>query len=71
MEELGGELKTASPRDYATGTPQLINYGSKYDNKGKKKWIGIAFDSWLNTLLIGHLFGKLKETVHSLIEDYS
>jgi hypothetical protein len=71
MEKLGGELKIASPTDYAAGTPQLINYGNKYDKKGKKKWIGIAFDSWLNTLLKGKLFGTLKETVYSLIEDYS
>jgi hypothetical protein len=71
MEKLGGELKIASSSDYSAGTPQLINYGNKYDKKGKKKWIGIGFDSWLNTLLKGKLFGTLKETVYSLIEDYS
>lgn len=71
MEKLGGEIKIASPTDYCAGTPQLVNYGNKYDKKGKKKWIGIAFDSWLNTLLKGKLFGTLKETVYSLIEDYS
>jgi hypothetical protein len=71
MEKLGGELKIASPTDYSAGTPQLIEYGNKYDKKGKKKWIGIGFDSWLNTLLKDKLFGTLKETVDSLIEDYS
>ena len=71
MEKLGGELKIASPTDYCAGTPQLINYGNKYDKKGKKKWIGIGFDSWLNTLLKGKLFGTLNETLNSLIEDYS
>lgn len=71
MEKLGGELKIASPADYSAGTPQLIEYGYKYDKKGKKKWIGIGFDSWLNTLLKDKLFGTLKETVDSLIDDYS
>mgnify|MGYP003607106303 CR=1 FL=1 len=71
MEKLGGEIKIAPPTDYCAGTPQLVNYGNRYDKKGKKKWIGIAFDSWLNTLLKGKLFGTLKETVYSLIEDYS
>lgn len=71
MEKLGGELKIASNTDYSAGTPQLIEYGNKYDRKGKKKWIGIGFDSWLNTLLKDKLFGTLKETVDSLIEDYS
>lgn len=71
MDKLGGELKIASPTDYVAGTPQLVNYGNKYDKKGKKKWIGIGFDSWLNTLLKGKLFGTLKEVVYSLIEDYS
>ena len=36
MEKLGGELKIASPSDYSAGTPILVNYGNKYDNKGKK-----------------------------------
>jgi hypothetical protein len=71
MNKLGGELIIASPSDYSAGTPQLINYGNKYDKKGEKKWIGIAFDSWLNTLLLGRLFGTLNETVSSLIDDYS
>jgi hypothetical protein len=70
MDKLGGELIIASKTDYSAGTPLLINYGNKYDKKGKRKWIGIAFDSWLNTLLKGKLFGTLEETVISLIEDY-
>jgi len=71
MEKLGGELKIASSSDYSEGTPQLVNYGNRFDKKGKKKWIGISFDSWLNTLLKGKLFGTLNETVNSLITDYS
>jgi hypothetical protein len=71
MEKLGGELKIASPTDYSDGTPQLINYGNRYDKKGKKKWIGIAFDSWLNTHLKGLNNFSLKEKVDSLIKDYS
>lgn len=71
MEQLGGELKIASPSDYSDGTPQLINYGNRYDKKGKKKWVGIAFDSWLNTHLKGLNNFSLKEKVDSLIKDYS
>jgi hypothetical protein len=37
MEKLGGELNIASSSDYSAGTPQLIEYGNKFDKKGKKK----------------------------------
>jgi hypothetical protein len=46
MDKLGGELIIASKTDYCAGTPQLINFGNRFDKKGKKKWIGIAVDSW-------------------------
>lgn len=69
--KLGGELKIASATDYSAGTPQLINYGNKYDKNGKKKWVGISFDSWLNTHLKGLNNFSLKEKVESLIKDYS
>jgi hypothetical protein len=69
--KLGGELRIAPKNDYCEGTPQLINYGNKFNKKGEKKWIGIGFDSWLNTLLSKRLFGTLNETIISLIADYS
>ncbi len=71
MEELGGELKIASPSDYSAGTPQLINYGNKYDKKGKRKWIGIAFNSWLESHLLKKNNYSLDEKVKMLIKDYS
>jgi hypothetical protein len=71
MNKLGGELIIASPSDYSAGTPQLINYGNRYNKKGKKQWIGIGFDSWLETLLMRKMFGTLKETVDYLISQYS
>lgn len=71
IEKLGGELKIASPTDYADGTPQLVNYGYKFDKKGKKKWIGIAFDSWLNSHLDGVNNFSLKEKVENLFKNYS
>ena len=44
IEELGGELQIALKNDYSEGTPQLINYGNRFDKKGKRKWIGISFN---------------------------
>ena len=70
MDRLGGELIIASKSDYSAGTPQLINYGSKYDKKGKKKWIGIGFNSWLDTHLLKKQNFTLKEKIEMLIKDY-
>jgi hypothetical protein len=71
IEKLGGEIIIASKSDYSAGTPLLINYGNRYDKKGKRKWIGIAFDSWLNTHLKGLNNFSLKEKIDNLIKDYS
>lgn len=71
MEQLGGELKIASPSDYSAGTPQLINYGRRFDKKGKRKWIGIAFDSWFESHLTKNNLVSLNGKIKKLIEDYS
>lgn len=71
MDRLGGELKIASPTDYAAGTPQLVNYGNKYDKKGKKRWIGIAFDSWLESHVSKKNLVSIKGKVDNLIKDNS
>lgn len=71
IEKLGGELKIASASDYAAGTPQLINYGNRFDKNGKRKWIGIAFDSWLESHINKKNLVSLKGKVDKLIEDYS
>jgi hypothetical protein len=71
MDKLGGELIIAPPSDYAAGTPQLINYGNKYNKKGKRKWIGISFDSWLESHLLKKNNFTLGEKVKMLIDDYS
>lgn len=71
IEKLGGELKIASPTDYVAGTPQLINYGNRFDKKGKKKWIGIGVDSWFYCVIEKKMLGTLKGTVEHIIEYYS
>lgn len=71
MEKLGGELRIAPKNDYCEGTPQLINFGHKLDKKGKKKWIAIGFDSWLNGVIENKLLGSLDGTVKHIIEYYS
>lgn len=71
MDKLGGELKIASPTDYVAGTPQLINYGNRYDKKGKKKWIGIGFDSWLHSHITKNALVSLNGKIEELIEKYS
>jgi hypothetical protein len=71
IQKLGGNLQIAPKNDYCEGTPQLINYGNRFDKKGKKKWIGIGFDSWLNTHLKKANNFTLNEKIISLIEDYS
>lgn len=69
MDRLGGDLKIAS--DYAAGTPQLINYGNKYDKNGKKKWIGISFNSWFEAHLKKNNLVSLRGKIDNLIKDYS
>lgn len=71
MDKLGGELKIASASDYSAGTPQLINYGNKYDKKGKKKWIGIGLNSWFESHLNKNNLVSLKGKIDNLIKDYS
>lgn len=71
MNKLGGELIIASKTDYCAGTPQLINFGNRFDKKGKKKWIGIAVDSWFVGVTEKKMLGTLKGTVEHVIEYYS
>lgn len=71
MEKLGGELRIAPKNDYCEDTPQLINFGNKFDKKGKRKWIAIGFDSWLNGVVEKKLLGTLKGTIEHVIEYYS
>ncbi|MNL48214.1 hypothetical protein D3C87_1710540 [compost metagenome] len=71
MNKLGGELIIASKTDYCAGTPQLINFGYRFDKKGKKKWIGIAVDSWFIGVVENKLLGTLKGTIEHIFEYYS
>ncbi|PAM94913.1 hypothetical protein B4N84_10740 [Flavobacterium sp. IR1] len=71
IRELGGELQIAPKNDYSEGTPQLINYGNRFDKKGKRKWIGISFNSWLESHISKKNLVSLKGKVNKLIEDYS
>lgn len=71
INKLGGELILASKNDYCTGTPLLINYGNRFDKKGKRKWIAIGVDSWFNVITNKKMLGTLKGTVEHLIEQYS
>ena len=71
MIKLGGELRIAPKNDYCEDTPQLINFGNKFDKKGKRKWIAIGFDSWLNGVVEKKLLGTLKGTIEHVIEYYS
>lgn len=71
IEKLGGELQIAPKNDYNEGTPLLINYGKRFDKKGKQKWIGIALDSWIESHIKKKNLVSLKGKVEKLIEDYS
>ena len=71
IKELGGELQIAPKNDYSEGTPQLINYGNRFDKNGKRKWIGISFNSWLESHVNNKNLVSLKGKVEKLIEDYS
>lgn len=71
MDRLGGDLIIATDSDYAAGTPQLINFGNRYGKNGKKKWIGISFDSWFESHLKKNNLVSLKGKIEKLIEDYS
>ncbi|WP_139174215.1 hypothetical protein [Flavobacterium frigoris] len=70
-EKLGGELRIAPKSDYCEGTPQLINFGNKFDKKGKRKWIGIGFDSWFNGIIEKKLLGTLEGTVEHVLQYYT
>lgn len=70
MEKLGGELVLATKTDFCTGTPIYINYGYKFDKKGKKKWIGIPFDSWFGSSTTRAHFRTLNMQIMDLIEEY-
>lgn len=71
IDKLGGELQIAPKSDYCAGTPQLINFGYRVDKKGKKKWMGIGFDSWFNGIIEKKLLGSLDGTVKHVIKYYS
>jgi hypothetical protein len=71
MNRLGGEIKIASKTDYSAGTPQLVNYGNKFDKNGKKKWIGIGFNSWLESHVSKNALVSLNGKIEKLLEDYS
>lgn len=70
MDKLGGELVLGTKSDYGTGTPIYINYGNLYDKKGKKKWIGITFDTWFKTYTFSSHYLTLKELIESIIKKY-
>ncbi len=71
MKKLGGELVLGTNSHYGTGTPIYINYGNRYDKKGKKKWMGIPFDSWFGSSTIRTHFRTLQMLINGVIEDYS
>ena len=71
MERLGGILRLAPKSDYCDGTPQLIDFGKKYDKKGKKKWLAIGFDSWFNGIIEKKILGTLNGTIEHIIQYYS
>lgn len=71
IDKLGGKLQLAPKSDYCAGTPQLIDFGNRVDKKGKKKWMGIGFDSWFNGIIENKLLGSLSGTVKHVIEYYS
>ena len=71
IEKLGGELRIAPKNDFCAGTPQLIDFGNRFDKKGKRQWMGIGFDSWFNGVVEKKLLGTLKGTVSHVIEYYS
>lgn len=70
IDKLGGKLQIAPKSDYCSGTPQLIDFGNRFDKKGKKKWMGIGFDSWFNGIIENKLLGSLDGTVKHIIEYY-
>ena len=71
INNLGGKLQIAPKSDYCSGTPQLIDFGNRFDKKNKKKWLGIGFDSWFNGIIENKLLGSLDGTVKHIIEYYS
>ncbi len=70
MDKLGGELVLGTKSDYGTGTPIYINYGNLYDKKGKKKWMGITFDTWFDTFTFGSYFSTLEKIIDTIIKKY-
>lgn len=71
IKRLGGELIIAPKDDFTPYTPLLIDYGNLYDKKGRKSWVSISFDSWLNTILLGKFIGTLNSTMSYIINKYS
>ncbi|MDR2122641.1 MAG: hypothetical protein LBP34_05890 [Flavobacteriaceae bacterium] len=71
MNHLGGSVKLAPKNDYCEGTPQLVDFGFKYDKKGRKKWMAIGVDSWFNGVIEEKLLGSLQDTYNHVIKFYS
>ncbi|WP_221412303.1 hypothetical protein, partial [Dysgonomonas sp. 511] len=70
MDKLGGELVLGTKTDYGTGTPIYINYGNLYDKKGKKKWMGITFDTWFEKFTFGKSHTTLQIIITGILEQY-
>jgi hypothetical protein len=70
MIKLGGVIRLAPKNDYCDGTPQLIDFGNKFNTKGKKIWIGIGVDSWFNGIIEKKLLGSLQDTIDHIIDYY-
>ncbi|EKB54080.1 hypothetical protein [Bergeyella zoohelcum] len=70
INKLGGKLQIAPKSDYCAGTPQLIDFGNRYNKNGKRQWMGIGFDSWFNGVVQDKLLGSLDGTVKHVIDYY-
>ncbi|MRJ09001.1 hypothetical protein EQP59_02820 [Ornithobacterium rhinotracheale] len=70
INKLGGKLQIAPKSDYCAGTPQLVDFGNRYNKNGKRQWIGIGFDSWFNGVVQDKLLGSLDGTVKHVIDYY-